>query len=371
MSLSFYNRYLSDQIHSVADLLEIEGANGQSVPYLGYVKVTLQFPEEFIVTQPEIETLALIVPDFRSNSLTPLLIGTNTLDPLYEQFCEDNPFPNGAYCGYYQVLRTLRIRHKQSQDDRLGLVNLRNSEPSVVPAGEKIVLEGYANIDNVNNEKCVLLEQPTESSLPGGIFVECCLINVPRDSPYKIPVVVRNKTDRDICLPVRCIIGELCAFKEIVPTQNTASCSSQQQQPSQTNNQPSSQLNFDFGESLPDEWKFHMIDKLNTFSDIFSHHDLDYGHATKVKHSIKLKDETPFKQRPRPIHPQDYDAVRRHLQSLLEAGIIRESQSPYASPIVVVKKKNGDVTLCVDYRRLNMQTVKDAYALPNLEESLR
>lgn len=112
-----------------------------------------------------------------------------------------------------------------------------------------------------------------------------------------------------------------------------------------------------------------MTDKLNTFSDVFSHHDLDYGHATKVEHSIKLKDETPFKQRPRPIHPQDYDAVRRHLQSLLEAGIIRESQSPFVSPIVVVKKKNGDVRLCVDYRRLNMQTVKDAYALPNLEES--
>lgn len=137
----------------------------------------------------------------------------------------------------------------------------------------------------------------------------------------------------------------------------------------QTSKQPSSNLTFDFGESLPEEWKARMTNKLNTFSDIFSHHDLDYGHATKVKHSIKLKDETPFKQRPRPIHPQDFDAVRRHLQSLLEAGIICESQSPFASPIVVVKKKNGDVRLCVDYRRLNMQTIKDAYALPNLEES--
>lgn len=186
MSLSFCNRYLSDQtIHHVADLLEIEGANGQSVPHLGYVKVTLQFPKEFIVTQPEIETLDLIVPDVRSNSLTPLLVGTNTLDRLYEQFCEDNTFHNSTYCGYHQVLRTLQIRHKQSQDGRLGLVNFRNTEPSVIPAGEKVMLEGYANIDNVNNEKCVLLEQPTVSSLPGGIFVECCLINIPRDSPYK------------------------------------------------------------------------------------------------------------------------------------------------------------------------------------------
>lgn len=128
MSLSFYNRYLSDQtIQPVADLLEIEGANGQSIPYLGYVKVTLQFPKEFIITQPEIETLALIVPDVRSNSLTPLLIGTNTLDPLYEQFCENDSFQDGVYCGYHQVLRTLRIRHKQSLEGKLGLVNLRNT----------------------------------------------------------------------------------------------------------------------------------------------------------------------------------------------------------------------------------------------------
>ena len=235
----------------------------------------------------------------------------------------------------------LQIRHKQGLDGRLGLVNLKNTEPSVIPAG--------ANIDNVNNEDCVLLEQPTMSSLPGGIFVECCLLYVPRDSPYKVPVVVKNETDRDICLPVRCVIGELCAVKEFIPTQKTASCSSHQHSTSQIINQPSPDLRFYFGESLPQKWKTHMRDKLSTFSDVFSHHDLYYGHATKMKHSIKLTVETPFKQRPHPIHPQDFDAVKRHLQSLFEAGVIRESQSPFASPIVVVKKKNGDVRLCVDY----------------------
>lgn len=54
---SFYNEHLSDQtIHSVSDILEIEGANGQTVPFAGYVHLTVQFPEEFISSQPEIET---------------------------------------------------------------------------------------------------------------------------------------------------------------------------------------------------------------------------------------------------------------------------------------------------------------------------
>lgn len=51
------------------------------------------------------------------------------------------------------------------------------------------------------------------------------------------------------------------------------------------------------------------------------------------------------------------------------AGVIREWESPFASPIVVVKKKNNDVHLCTDFRKLNSQTIKDTYALPNLEEA--
>lgn len=88
-----------------------------------------------------------------------------------------------------------------------------------------------------------------------------------------------------------------------------------------------------------------------------------------MKHNIKLHDETPFKHRARPIHPQDLEAVRKHLQELLAAGVIRESQSSFSSPIVVVRKRNNEVRLCIDYRKLNLQTIKDAYALPNLEET--
>lgn len=108
---------------------------------------------------------------------------------------------------------------------------------------------------------------------------------------------------------------------------------------------------------------------MQDMSEVFALHDFDVGRTDKVKHSIKLHDNTPFKHRARPIHPDDFEAVRRHLEELLEAGIIRESESSFSSPIVVVKKKNGDVRLCIDYRKLNTQTIKDAYALPNLEEA--
>lgn len=62
------------------------------------------------------------------------------------------------------------------------------------------------------------------------------------------------------------------------------------------------------------------------------------------------------------------DEVRKHIEQLLAAGIIRPSKSPYTSNVVLVRKKSGKLRLCVDYRQLNDRTVKDSYALPRMEE---
>lgn len=101
-----------------------------------------------------------------------------------------------------------------------------------------------------------------------------------------------------------------------------------------------SSLCFNFeGSHLLAEWRERITQKLNSMPEVFAHHELNFGHTSKVKHHIKLHDETPIKQRARPIHPQDIDAVRKHLQELLSSGVVRESESPFISPIVVVKKE--------------------------------
>lgn len=125
--------------------------------------------QEFIASEPEVQTLALIVPDVRSNSDIPVLIGTNTLDLLFEQFCDDSSLQAKLYCGYQQVLKTLQLRHKQNSVGQLGFVKLRGQEAAVIPAGQKVVLEGFANVGGLNNEIWAQLEQPTISCLPGGI----------------------------------------------------------------------------------------------------------------------------------------------------------------------------------------------------------
>lgn len=67
-----------------------------------------------------------------------------------------------------------------------------------------------------------------------------------------------------------------------------------------------------------------------------------------MRHQIKLSDKTPFKHRAGPIHPNDLEAVRKHLLELQQAGVICETSSPFSSPIMVVRKRNGDVHLFID-----------------------
>ena len=82
-----------------------------------------------------------------------------------------------------------------------------------------------------------------------------------------------------------------------------------------------------------------------------------------------LTDDTPFRERSRPIAARDLEDAHTHIQELLDADIIRPSNSPYASPIVLVRKKSGALRLTVDYRKLNSRTVKDAYALPHIDDA--
>ena len=97
---------------------------------------------------------------------------------------------------------------------------------------------------------------------------------------------------------------------------------------------------------------------------------MDLGRTDKVKHSIKLDGYTPFKERYRCIPPHQYEEVKQHLKEMLEIEAINESKSPWTSAVVLVRKKDGSLRFCIDLRKLNSRTVKDAYSLPKFNETL-
>ena len=125
--------------------------------------------------------------------------------------------------------------------------------------------------------------------------------------------------------------------------------------------------NIDNNFSATDCEKLNLL--LNNYSDLFVNDDIELGYTDRVKHVINTIDDNPIKQSYRRIPPSQYEEVRQHVTELLDKNIIRESTSPYSSPIVVVRKTSWLIRLCVDYRQLNLITVKDDYPLPRMEKS--
>ena len=101
---------------------------------------------------------------------------------------------------------------------------------------------------------------------------------------------------------------------------------------------------------------------------IFSRDKTDLGRTDIIKHRIDLHDEVPVKEKARRIAPHMVDELKQHIQQLLSMGVIEESTSPWSSPIVLVRKKSGELRMCMDYRKLNTKTIKDSYRIPTIEE---
>ena len=123
-------------------------------------------------------------------------------------------------------------------------------------------------------------------------------------------------------------------------------------------------------EGLYTEQKETIFNLLQKWTSIFSEGPTDLGKTDLIKHEIYLKDDTPFKDPYRRIPPALFEEVREHLKEMLDAGAIRESQSPFSSNVVLVRKKDNSLRFCIDFRKLNSRTVKDAYSLPQIEETI-
>ena len=100
------------------------------------------------------------------------------------------------------------------------------------------------------------------------------------------------------------------------------------------------------------------------YSFLFAMDSMDLGKTDLVKHHIELTNYTPIKDRYRHIPIQQYEEVQKHLKEMLDIGAIRRSNSSWNSPVVLVRKKDGSLRFCIDLRKLNAQTVKDAYSIP-------
>ena len=100
----------------------------------------------------------------------------------------------------------------------------------------------------------------------------------------------------------------------------------------------------------------------------FSTGDEDIGCAGLTKHRIELYDATPIRQKPRRFPAPVTEEIERQCGELMEQGIIQYSRSPWSSPVVPIRKKDGTLRLCIDYRKLNRVTKSDRFPMPSMTD---
>ena len=130
-------------------------------------------------------------------------------------------------------------------------------------------------------------------------------------------------------------------------------------------------LNMGTTVEMTHEQQSQFINIIYDHPEVFSLHDEDLGFCDKIKHTILTTLDRPVYLPHHTIPPQLLGEVCKCLDTWLRPGIIRPSQSPYASQVVIVQKKSGEICLCMDYRKLNAIMVRDAFPLPRIDKALQ
>ena len=183
-----------------------------------------------------------------------------------------------------------------------------------------------------------------------------------------VPLRLLNLRDEAITIPKGTTIAEI----ERIPDDAVATVTSPQERVSETTSDHRSTLwgmvdKVDDRLSREEEQLYAL---LLDYSDIFAQRSDDYGRTGRIQHRIDTGDSQPIRQQAQRIPSFKKDEARRLIKEMLDKDVIQPSGSPWASPVVLVKKKDGSTRFCVDYRRVNAVTRKDAYPLLRVDETL-
>lgn len=227
-------------------------------------------------------------------------------------------------------------------------------EECTVPARSECVLKGKC--EKLVN--CVgVTEVPSQDNMPKGVMVAASLVDL---SKITVPVRVVNLSDSDRvirkgeevskCVPVTSVIKSTDSSGSDKLDNLLASMSSS--------------LHLD-----PEEVS-KARNLIAEFKDLFSSSSNELGHTSMTQHRIDTGNHSPIKQHPRRLPFSKRNDVRDMLLKMQQSDVIEPSTSPWSSPIVLVKKKDGSTRFCVDYRKLNEITRKDSYPLPRIDDTI-
>ena len=253
----------------------------------------------------------------------------------------------------------------------LRAIRIRCKETVVLPACSEVVVPGEC-VDRVAKPKQGMVT-PIPNNENKDYIIGHTLVD-PNRSDIGIPVRILNPTSSDIILNSKTVIGVMQEVDEVKPFNyvSTVNDTCQSKSVNKEQNVPE-HLQDLFKRSckkLSPEQSQELKQLLIKHQNVFAKSSNDLGRTSVVKHEIHVGENAkPIKQRPRRAPMAFAKEEDKIIQEQLKTGVIRESSSPWASPLVYVRKKDGGTRPCVDYRKLNQLTTV-AYPLPNMNDCL-
>ncbi|KXJ15652.1 Retrovirus-related Pol polyprotein from transposon 297 [Exaiptasia diaphana] len=385
-------KHLSEgrEVINVSSYIRISASQGLEIPYIGYVELQLT-----VLTNTFKGLGFLVVKDPVSSSVgerkkrVPGILGSNVLRDMHKQLVS---MYGKDFAG---VLHNLRLSHWEGAllhalqmyrepsmleqtvvlpPDDNGRVRLVGLGPILVPARSIRVLEGSVK-PSASTPYRALVEhtEANVADLPRGVAVGASLVTVDRKG--RVPLQVANFSNEDVYVQPRTPIARMSSYAtepdvELVTVdENHVSVREVSMGLLDMHEVEELESRMDIGD-VTETQKESLRRVIHKYLSTFSQDDDDIGYCDLVEHRIETTDERPFKIPHRRVPPHQWEEVREYIKKSLARGVIRESSSPYASPVVLVRKKDGKLRLCVDYRCLNAKTHKTAYPLPCIDEAL-
>ena len=380
---SFFMKHFTHLQRKDCKWLGLKAANGLDIPYIGYLELDV-----VVLGQCISERGILIVKDPTDVGLqgrkveTPGILGMNVLGDCYRTlFVQHGP---QLFCSPPVQSAAPAIRHALRHCEKVEAI-FNSAKPFKVRVHGQLPVRMEAGTLSMVPVTCPQLDsvefllEPLgfeDGYLPEGLLLSPTLVSARKGVLYA-PIV--NVGSADVWLPPRHVVGTVQAVSAtLVGTESKVSVESSWEECSAfISTQEVSMPNSSFGdqlvldlEGLTEQQTAEASALFSKYGSIFSKGDGDLGCTSLITHEIPLLDDVPVRQPYRRIVPSQYEMVKAHIQQLLDSQVIRESSSPYSSPIVLVTKKDGSLRLCVDYRQLNSKTRRDSYPLPRIEESL-
>jgi O-acetyl-ADP-ribose deacetylase (regulator of RNase III) len=358
MALWYYEDHYThiplQDVNKIYKDFTLRGASGRALDVKGYIEVEVLFPG----LQSPIMALMLVTNSTDYSMDTPIIVGTNLIDlgkkEVQRRGVDASTQPDGWGVAY--VDRVL-------ESDNVGLV--RNGASSqFIPGGTEQNIYATARVKPSIHDRHVILTPVTQIHTKTTLeFVPVLHIIPAYKRTVSLPVRVRNSED------VTQVIAPSAPLYNMDRIEWTEDINLDETNFTETENEFLNQFEWDNME-ITEQQKNLLKQLLLAYQDIFAKDDADLGECDIEEHHIKLDDETPFRERYRRIPPQWYEEVKQHLDNMIKAGVIRESYSPWMSTITIAMKKGGKIRLCVDYRKLNLRTKKDAKTIPRIDETM-